>query len=241
MSGESFLTRWARRKQAAAKNPPADEPPPPAGDTLAGAGAPPGPAAEPGEAPVEPPSLDEIDADFDVSAWIDRNVPEEWKTAALRRAWAADPAIRDFVGLQDYDWDFNDPHGVPGFGPLSPDIDVEKMLAEVMGGTEVESPPPGALAEGGDELSHGARAEAGDAPAGADSIASQYDGRDGEDEAGPPDEADGKAMDSLDLAADRPQSLGPPAANASAALQKESEKTVVSPPLRRRGGGAVPV
>ncbi|AHY54822.1 hypothetical protein BJS_02218 [Bradyrhizobium japonicum SEMIA 5079] len=38
--------------------------------------------------------------------------------AALRRAWSADPAIRDFVGLAENAWDFNDPTAMPGFGPL---------------------------------------------------------------------------------------------------------------------------
>jgi hypothetical protein len=31
-----------------------------------------------------------------------------------------DPAIRNYVGLSDYSWDFNAPGGVPGFGPLDP-------------------------------------------------------------------------------------------------------------------------
>jgi hypothetical protein len=35
------------------------------------------------------------------------------------RAVLADPAIRRFIGLSEYAWDFNAPHGVPGFAPLS--------------------------------------------------------------------------------------------------------------------------
>lgn len=31
-----------------------------------------------------------------------------------------DPAIRNYVGLSEYSWDFNAPGGVPGFGPLNP-------------------------------------------------------------------------------------------------------------------------
>jgi hypothetical protein len=254
MSAESFLTRWARRKQEAAKGAPGDEPAAPqAGESAAGGdagarAADASPDASPEasrprheEPPVEPPSLDEIDADFDVSAWIDRNVPEEWKTAALRKVWASDPAIRDFVGLQEYDWDFNDPAGIPGFGPLSPDIDVEKMLAQVMNGIEVEPPPASALAEGGDELSHGARAGAGDAAAGADSVASQHGDREDGAEPEQPGEADVKVRDSLDDAADGPQQLAQPAAGELAAPQKELEDTVLPRPVRRRGGGAVPV
>jgi hypothetical protein len=38
--------------------------------------------------------------------------------AALRRAWTSDPAIRDFIGIADNQWDFNDPNGISGFGRL---------------------------------------------------------------------------------------------------------------------------
>jgi hypothetical protein len=41
--------------------------------------------------------------------------------AALRRAWSADQAIRDFIGLSENSWDFNAPEGVPGFGSLATD------------------------------------------------------------------------------------------------------------------------
>ena len=34
------------------------------------------------------------------------------------RALLNDPAIRNFRGLSENDWDFTDPNGVPGFGPL---------------------------------------------------------------------------------------------------------------------------
>jgi hypothetical protein len=36
----------------------------------------------------------------------------------LRRAWVSDPVIRDFIGIAENQWDFNDPNGIPGFGPL---------------------------------------------------------------------------------------------------------------------------
>jgi len=38
--------------------------------------------------------------------------------AALRRVWTTDVKIRDFVGLADYDWDFNAAGSMAGFGPL---------------------------------------------------------------------------------------------------------------------------
>ena len=55
--------------------------------------------------------------------------------AALRRAWAADPAIRDFVGLAENAWDFNDPHAMPGFGPLDcSEEQLGALLDRIVGG-----------------------------------------------------------------------------------------------------------
>jgi len=76
------------------------------------------------EAPDQPfdpaslPSLEQIAADTDISAFLQSGVPAELTRAALRRAWASDPAIRDFIGIAENQWDFNDPDGIPGFGPL---------------------------------------------------------------------------------------------------------------------------
>jgi hypothetical protein len=36
----------------------------------------------------------------------------------FRVLWA-DPAIKDFVGMSENEWDFNKPDGIPGFGSLS--------------------------------------------------------------------------------------------------------------------------
>jgi hypothetical protein len=55
--------------------------------------------------------------------------------AALRRAWSADPTIRDFIGLSENSWDFNAPGGVPGFGSLTAE-DARRLLARLMGETE---------------------------------------------------------------------------------------------------------
>jgi hypothetical protein len=59
-------------------------------------------------------------------------VPASLRHAALRRAWVSDPAIRDFRAPQEMDWDFNAP-GVPGFGEIGPDIDVQQMAARILG------------------------------------------------------------------------------------------------------------
>jgi hypothetical protein len=51
--------------------------------------------------------------------------------AALRRVWASDPAIRDFIGIAENQWDFNDPNGIPGFGPLPATDSAPRVLTQV--------------------------------------------------------------------------------------------------------------
>jgi hypothetical protein len=58
-------------------------------------------------------------------------VPPRMRLAALRRAWSSDPAIRDFKGLQENDWNFEDPDSIPGFGELDPKTDIKLMVAEL--------------------------------------------------------------------------------------------------------------
>jgi len=154
---ENFLNRWSRRKRA-----PEAEPTPPqeaAPETPAESGeavrdskpavtkAPQAPALE---APVPEfdvsslPSLDSIDAQTDIRVFLQAGVPSDLRLAALRRAWIADPAIRNFKGLAENDWDFNDPNSMMGFGPLDPGTDVKKMLARLFSGPaqpETKEPP----------------------------------------------------------------------------------------------------
>jgi hypothetical protein len=65
------------------------------------------------------PPLDSIGADTDITAFLRRDVPPDLTRAALRRAWTSDPAIKNFVGLVENGWDFNDPSAMSGFGPIS--------------------------------------------------------------------------------------------------------------------------
>jgi hypothetical protein len=68
----------------------------------------------------------------------------ELSRAALRRAWSADPAIRDFVGLADYDWDFNTPGAIAGFGPLEMTDELRRHVAQILGqGLSPAGGPPG--------------------------------------------------------------------------------------------------
>lgn len=90
--------------------------------------------------PASLPPIESIGAQTDIGAFLRPGVPSDLRHAALRRAWSVDPAIRDFKGLQENDWDFNDPNGIPGFGPLSPDLDVKKMVGALFGETPKQEP-----------------------------------------------------------------------------------------------------
>jgi hypothetical protein len=140
---EHFLSRWARKKRDAVDRP---APVPPSADErdLTPAKATENEPVGPREVPTttEPafdlaslPSIDSIGAQTDVRAFLQTGVPPDLTRAALRRAWTADPAILNFKGLQENDWDFNDPNSMFGFGELDPDFDVKRMLASVFGET----------------------------------------------------------------------------------------------------------
>jgi hypothetical protein len=128
--GDNFLARWSKRKQQARSGAPAEQLP--AESALPSQSL--TPKDEPDEIPVEDlPAIESIDATTDLTPWLRRKVSEEWKRAALSRVWAADPAISRFTGLADYDWDWNVPDGVPGFGPLRATDDVAELLAQAIG------------------------------------------------------------------------------------------------------------
>jgi Protein of unknown function (DUF3306) len=55
--------------------------------------------------------------------------------AALRRVWSADPKIRDFVGLSENSWDFNDPDAIAGFGRLEITDEIRRQIEQMMGGS----------------------------------------------------------------------------------------------------------
>lgn len=132
---KEFLSRWSQRKLAGEpKTSTADDKAVP---------------KETGEATAPEidlsklPSLESIGANSDITAFLQRGVPASLTRAALRRAWSADPAIRDFVGLSENSWDFNTPNSMPGFGPLE-SANVQKIAAQFFG--EVEKPAKTQLA-----------------------------------------------------------------------------------------------
>jgi Protein of unknown function (DUF3306) len=135
MSGdESFLPRWSRRKRSAAATAPQRAKPENATDNAA----PKTPAtalpAEETQSLFDPgslPPIDSIGTGSDIRPFLAAGVPADLTRAALRRAWSADPAIRDFIGLSENSWDFNVLGGVPGFGSLTAE-EVRRLVAQVM-------------------------------------------------------------------------------------------------------------
>jgi hypothetical protein len=159
MSGDEkgFLARWSQRKreagkaepeQAALAKPPADK----SQDT----------PAEP-EPPFDLdslPKLDELTAKTDMTVFFKKGVPESIRNAALRKSWALDQAIRNYVNpALDYAYDWNTPGGVPGGGELAPGTDIARMVAQVFGEpreaadkTEHSGASEGATDEAGAEM-----------------------------------------------------------------------------------------
>lgn len=136
MSEEEFLTRWSRRKREARENVAPPEPEKPADAPTE----PLPPATEGHEPEVDVsslPSIDSITSATDVTAFLRKGIPQQLTRAALRRAWETDPAIRDFVGLAENAWDFNDPNAMPGFGPLDySETELKTLVDRIVGGVE---------------------------------------------------------------------------------------------------------
>jgi hypothetical protein len=167
MSDEQFLARWSRRKQEA-KADHAEPTPEKAAEAHDGSA----PFDRAAPEPVLPeadlsnlPPIESIDAATDITAFLRKGVSQELSRAALRRAWSADPAIRDFVGLAENAWDFNDPSAMAGFGALDysaeqVDALVRRIVGEVVETAEKLTDPP---IEAVEEDAQFARAQTGSA------------------------------------------------------------------------------
>jgi Protein of unknown function (DUF3306) len=68
------------------------------------------------------PSIESLTSESDIRMFLQSGVPADLVRAALRHAWTADPTIRNFIGVAETQWDFNDPVAMPGFGPLEPTV-----------------------------------------------------------------------------------------------------------------------
>jgi hypothetical protein len=77
------------------------------------------------------PSIESIAAATDIRPFLAQGVPQRMVRAALHRAWVVDRRIRDFRGLQENDWAFNDISGVPGFGPLESSGNAKLLAADI--------------------------------------------------------------------------------------------------------------
>ena len=140
---ENFVSRWARLKRgsvAAPKTEPAANGSHP--EAVAAAGAETPSAHQRDEVIDEPfdpaslPSIETITVDTDIRGFLESRVPAALTRAALRQAWTSDPAIRDFIGIAENQWDFNDPTAMPGFGPMLETDNVPTLLARALGGRD---------------------------------------------------------------------------------------------------------
>ena len=115
---KGFLARWSQRKQEARQPEPKPEAPVAATPDV--------PSRHAAEVEAEPefdlsslPKLEELTGTTDITAFLKRGVPEHLRNAALRKSWALDPAIRNYVNpALEYAYDWNTPGGVPGGGEL---------------------------------------------------------------------------------------------------------------------------
>jgi hypothetical protein len=217
---EHFLARWSHRKReamAADAEPPAEPAHAERSEPLTGSAAPANPEVDLSSLPP----IEAIDAETDITAFLRRGIPQELSRTALRRAWTADPAIRDFVGLAENAWDFNDPNAMAGFGPLEPTAEkVGTLVQGVVGG----------------------RAMAAESARGSPAQAVEDGARPVRADAHGPDSAEGpsKAAESDEMVAavePPPGSVAPqPAACTEAAHGAKEEASV----RRRTHGGALP-
>jgi hypothetical protein len=165
-SPENFVSRWARLKSETDVEPktelvghgPRREAAAPVAETPSGQQ-----QNELVDEPFDPaslPSIETITVDTDIRGFLQSRVPAALARAALRQAWTSDPAIRDFIGIAENQWDFNDPTAMPGFGPMLETDNLPTLLARALGGRDkladvipeisaaVENAPPAVTGRG---------------------------------------------------------------------------------------------
>lgn len=130
---ENFLSRWSQRKHEAGKPDTApatgDEP---ETETVAE-------TTLKSEADEQfdlstLPKIEDVTESTDITGFLRKGVPESLRNAALRKSWALDPAIRNYVNpALEYAYDWNTPGGVPGTSELAVGTDIVKMVTQIMG------------------------------------------------------------------------------------------------------------
>ncbi len=142
---EDFLSRWSRRKRDAEKESARPEEQVPVAEPVKQA--PTGEAEATGAKPDdeekgEPafdlsslPSIESITAETDIRPFLAGGVPAGIRQAALRRAWSADPAIRDFIGIAENQWDFTPGGNAPGFDFSTPSEEIRRAVVQMFTGS----------------------------------------------------------------------------------------------------------
>jgi len=140
---EGIFTRWSRLKQRAteeSRKVGEPEPEPPEVENTLNATE----TTDTDETSVDLsqlPSLDSIDATTDLRGFLAAGVPTHLRSAALRRAWSADPAIRDFIGPNENFWDHSTGI-ISGFKQLASDAS-SRLLAQVLDEGPIKEPSAG--------------------------------------------------------------------------------------------------
>jgi TorA maturation chaperone TorD len=122
----NFVARWSRLKRAVPARGEVGPSEMPVPSATAGPDAPAASTVD----PASLPPIDTITAATDIRAFLAAGVPADLARAALRRAWASDPIIRDFIEVADNQWDFTDPKAMAGFGPLPNGVDLPSLAAQ---------------------------------------------------------------------------------------------------------------
>ena len=139
MSGDdTFLSRWSKRKREALTQP-ADEAGAPMGEGDAER------QTQADEGEDQPfdlsllPDLETLTGESDIQSFLHKAVPDALRNAALRRVWALDPAVRNYVGeALDYAYDWNTPGGVPGFGEILSNDQSLEFVRNLLAGPETD-------------------------------------------------------------------------------------------------------
>ena len=150
---QSFLARWSQRKHEA-KQPGRDAAP-------AEADIPSGPAAESPSGEEfdlsSLPKLEDLTETTDITGFLRKGVPESLRNAALRKSWALDPAIRNYVNpALEYAYDWNTPGGVPGSSEIGAGMDVARLVSQIMGSGDSVTEPSTSAVETGRETASAA-------------------------------------------------------------------------------------
>jgi hypothetical protein len=180
---EGFLSRWSRRKRDSDREGRSERSPGPEDPEVV--------TTEDGEAtsavafdPASLPAIESISGGTDIRSFLLAGVPAALTQAALRRAWVTDPAVCDFIGIAENQWDFTDPMGIPGFGPLTAADELAGISGQMLASAKDElapiadislPAPPAAPATGAGDPPSVPAAPAGTAPTAEPSAAAEGD------------------------------------------------------------------